>query len=177
MKRIIVVATILGLSAFAAFAQRGGGRAMGRAGAAVPPAGAQNAQAKAPHQGMGMPAGAQHQAGVKLTPAMTARLQPLLPPGVPIETAAEGFRNNGQFVAALHVSQNLGIPFDQLKAKMTGPEAVSLGKAIEGLNPKLPEEQVTEAVKTAERQARDDERAKQPKQKGTQPSPDQTVSK
>ena len=31
-----------------------------------------------------------------------------------------GFKNQGQFIAALHVSQNLGIPFADLKTAMTG---------------------------------------------------------
>src|SRR5262249_35123334 len=34
--------------------------------------------------------------------------------------AAYGFKNLGQFVAATNVAKNLGIPFDQLKLKMTG---------------------------------------------------------
>jgi hypothetical protein len=34
--------------------------------------------------------------------------------------AALGFKNQGQFIAALHVSQNLGIKFTDLKAKMLG---------------------------------------------------------
>jgi hypothetical protein len=38
-------------------------------------------------------------------------------------------------VAAVHVSHNLGIPFDQLKAKMIGPPKESLGKAIHALKP------------------------------------------
>ena len=45
----------------------------------------------------------------------------------------EGFKNHGQYVAAQHVSENLGIPFEQLKAKLTGPHAESLGKAIQEL--------------------------------------------
>jgi hypothetical protein len=45
----------------------------------------------------------------------------------------EGFKNYGQYVAAQHVSEHLGIPFEQLKAKMTGPQAESLGKAIQDL--------------------------------------------
>jgi hypothetical protein len=52
-----------------------------------------------------------------------------------LKTDASGFKNFGQFVAAVHVSQNLGIPFSDLQAKMTGPKAVSLGKAIQDLKP------------------------------------------
>jgi hypothetical protein len=161
MKRIIAVATIVGLSAFAAFAQRGAGRGMGRAGAPpATPAAAQNAQGRGAGA-QGMPAGAQqHQPGVNLNSNLEQRLQSLVPAGMTVQDAAAGFRNNGQFIAALHVSQNLNIPFDQLKAKMTGPDAVSLGKAITELKPDMSKQQVDEAVKTARQQARTDERAK-----------------
>jgi len=52
-------------------------------------------------------------------------------------TACDGFKNLGQCVAAAHVAKNLNIPggFDALKAKVTGTGAVSLGKAIEALEP------------------------------------------
>ena len=63
------------------------------------------------------------------------KLQGLLPSGTNLQTAAHGFKNLGQFVAAVHVSHNLGIPFDQLKAKMIGPPKESLGKAIDQLKP------------------------------------------
>ena len=52
-----------------------------------------------------------------------------------LKTDAGGFKNFGQFVAAVHVSHNLGIPFSDLQAKMTGSNAVSLGKAIQELKP------------------------------------------
>jgi hypothetical protein len=66
---------------------------------------------------------------------LAGKLQGLLPPGTNLQTAASGFKNLGQFVAAVHVSHNLGIPFDQLKAKMLGPPSESLGKAIHDLKP------------------------------------------
>lgn len=66
---------------------------------------------------------------------LASKLQSLLPPGTDLQAAAQGFKNLGQFVAAVHVSKNLGIPFDQLKAKMVGPPAESLGKAIHELKP------------------------------------------
>jgi len=66
---------------------------------------------------------------------LAGKLQGLLPPGTNLQTAASGFKNLGQFVAAVHVSHNLGIPFDQLKAKMVGPPSESLGKAIHDLKP------------------------------------------
>ncbi len=66
---------------------------------------------------------------------LSEKLQGLLPAGTDLQQAAQGFKNLGQFVAAVHVSHNLGIPFDQLKAKMIGPPAESLGKAIQALQP------------------------------------------
>jgi hypothetical protein len=47
----------------------------------------------------------------------------------------EGFKNYGQLVAARHVSENLGIDFDQLKTLMTGDNPKSLGQAIQELRP------------------------------------------
>ena len=66
---------------------------------------------------------------------LASKLQGLLPAGTNLQLAAQGFKNLGQFVAAVHVSHNLGIPFDQLKAKMMGPPKESLGKAISQLKP------------------------------------------
>jgi hypothetical protein len=54
-----------------------------------------------------------------------------LPAGTNIDLAASGFKNLGQFVAAVNVSNNLGLSFDDLKARMTGPNPVSLGQAIQ----------------------------------------------
>ena len=51
---------------------------------------------------------------------LEARLLPLLPAGITVHDAAQGFKNWGQFVAAVHVSNNLGIPFADLKTRMTG---------------------------------------------------------
>ena len=51
-------------------------------------------------------------------------------PGGNLQTACSGFKNLGQCIAAMHVSQNLGIPFADLQSRMTGSGAVSLGKAI-----------------------------------------------
>ena len=67
---------------------------------------------------------------------LAAHLQKLLP-GVDLKTAASGFKNLGQFVAAAHVSHNLDISFDALKAKMTGAKPESLGKAIHELKPEV----------------------------------------
>ena len=42
-----------------------------------------------------------------------------------LDKASLGFKNQGQFIAALHVSQNLGIPFADLKTAMTGIRPVT----------------------------------------------------
>jgi|SRR5215471_13021582 len=68
-------------------------------------------------------------------PKLAARLQALVPAPLTLDEAATGFKNQGQFIAALHVAHNLGISFTDLKADMTGPNQDSLGKAIHALKP------------------------------------------
>lgn len=87
---------------------------------------------------------------------LSTQLQPLLPAGATLSGAAAGFRNQGQFVSALHVAHNLNIPFDQLKAKMTGNDPVSLGKAIQELRPDLNDKTIKDNTKLADRQAERD---------------------
>lgn len=84
---------------------------------------------------------------------LASKLQSLLPAGTDLQQAAQGFKNLGQFVAAVHVSHNLGIPFDQLKAKMIGPPKESLGKAVQALKPAANSK---EEVSKAEKQAKQD---------------------
>jgi len=84
---------------------------------------------------------------------LASKLQSLLPAGTDLQKAASGFKNLGQFVAAVHVSHNLGIPFDQLKAKMIGPPKESLGKAIQALNPTA---NAKKEASKAEKQAKQD---------------------
>lgn len=84
---------------------------------------------------------------------LASKLQGLLPPGTDLNAAAAGFKNLGQFVAAVHVSHNLGIPFDQLKSKMIGPPSESLGKAISQLKP---DTNAKAETKKAESEAKDD---------------------
>jgi hypothetical protein len=103
---------------------------------------------------------------------LRAKLTTLL--GSPdLKTAADGFKNEGQFIAALHVSKNLGIPFDQLKAKMVGTAATattaatspeSLGKAIHDLKPTLPAADVKKEADKAVDQAKEDEKTEKTKQ-------------
>ena len=104
---------------------------------------------------------------------LSVKLTSLLPPGTDLKTAMDGFKNQGQFIAALHVSKNLGIPFDQLKAKMVGTPATattaatspeSLGKAIHDLKPTLPETDVKKEADKAVAQAKEDEKTEKTKQ-------------
>lgn len=90
-----------------------------------------------------------------------------------LQAAATGFKNLGQFVAAAHVSQNLGIPFACLSADMTGTlpptgagaptcpagtgtKKLSLGSSIQALKPTMTGSQVKSATKTANHQAHAD---------------------
>jgi len=78
--------------------------------------------------------------------------------GMPAKQACSGFKNLGQCVAAAHVSKNLGISFGCLKSDVTGQasqgtscptgtgtKSMSLGKAIQTLDPKV--DQKTESKK------------------------------
>jgi hypothetical protein len=69
----------------------------------------------------------------KMNPQQRARLELMLPSGMTLEQAADGFRNQGQFIAALQQSQNHDIPFGELKAQMTGDNPISLGEAMRKL--------------------------------------------
>lgn len=100
-------------------------------------------------------------------PQQAERLQQLLPPGTDVHQAAEGFQNWGRFVAAAHVSKNLNIPFDQLKARTTGPDSVSLGKAIHELRPDLSKSEVKEAVKEAKRAEKEERKAEKNEPSGS----------
>jgi hypothetical protein len=86
-------------------------------------------------------------------PKLAAKLQSLLPAGTNLEAAAGGFKNMGQFVAAVHVSHNLNIPFDQLKEKMV-TDHKSLGGAIHELRPDMTKDAANGEAQKAETQAK-----------------------
>lgn len=85
--------------------------------------------------------------------------------GMSATSACQGFKNLGQCVAAAHVAKNLDIPggFTALKDKMLGTSAngsttttskpMSLGKAIQTLDPKA---SVKAETKKAKQQAHQD---------------------
>jgi hypothetical protein len=106
---------------------------------------------------------------------LAMKLSSLLPQGTNLQTAASGFKNLGQFVAAVHVSNNLDIPFAQLKCTelatkdactttngtttvtMTVPaKGSSLGGAIQTLKPSTTSSDAKAAVKEANKQAAGD---------------------
>lgn len=90
---------------------------------------------------------------ISRNPKLAAKLEARLPAGMTLAQASTGFRNQGQFMAAVNVSRNLGIDFVKLQAAMTGqtvtvdptthaitstPTAVtplSLGQSIQKLKP------------------------------------------
>ncbi len=63
-------------------------------------------------------------------PKLDARITALLPKGMSLNDASKGFKNQGQFIAALHVARNLHCNcFKQLQLDMT-TKGMSLGQAI-----------------------------------------------
>ena len=81
---------------------------------------------------------------------LAGKLQPRLPAGTDLNTAAAGFRNLGQFVAAVNVSNNLGLDFTTLKTAMV-TDGKSLGQAIQAQ--KGTTVNATEQAQRAERDA------------------------
>ncbi len=167
---LTAVAVSLFLSVMPVLAQRGGGSGRGGGAGGGMGQGASGMGSRetvgGPSTATGRPTGTQQARGPSMetggkTPGqlltqntqLNSKLQSLLPAGTDTQAAASGFKNLGQFVAAVHVSKNLGIPFDDLKAKMTGPNAVSLGKAIHELKPDV---NAKESAKEANRQAKQD---------------------
>jgi hypothetical protein len=77
-------------------------------------------------------------------PNQLARAKAVLPAGTDLNDATAGFKNFGQFNAAVNASDRLGIEFADLKAAMTGmtlegeptnEPTKSLGQAIKQLKP------------------------------------------
>src|SRR5215468_2811749 len=154
--RLVVTLAVALLSASYLAAQRGGG---GRPAGAGAGAGMGHSSAGMDHS-TGMSnhdSGAAHQSpttrlennshlNTSLTNALT-KSGVTLPSGG-LQSACSGFKNLGQCVAALHVSNNLKIDFDCLKSDMTGQaptgtgcpsgtgsSKMSMGKAITTLQP------------------------------------------
>lgn len=69
---------------------------------------------------------------ISAKPEQLARITAMLPAGMTVEQASAGFRNQGQFIAALNASQNRGIDFAKLQTAMT-VDGLSLGQAVKQL--------------------------------------------
>ncbi len=161
-RQLMTLGTCLCLTVTAALAQ--GGRGGGRSGG--PPPG----QAARPTPGPAQPAGSGAsqttprgpQSGrsmaaaqaLEKSPELSSRIQAMLPAGAKVSDAAAGFENLGQFVAAVHVSNNLGLPFESLKQEMMAGS--SLGQAIQKLKPGIPKEEMEQQMRRAEVQAKAD---------------------
>jgi hypothetical protein len=65
---------------------------------------------------------------ISKNPSQLAKVKTMLPGTMTIEEASAGFRNQGQFIAALNASKNQQIDFVQLKEAMT-VDGLSLGQA------------------------------------------------
>src|SRR5262249_42862840 len=108
--------------------------------------------------------------------AFRRRMMDLLQ-GMDVNLAESGFTNRGHFISALHVSRNLNIPFDQLKAKMLGlaptttttttatadaptssAKPMSLGQAIHDLRPTIPQVEAEQEAQRAVKEAKETER-------------------
>jgi hypothetical protein len=160
--RLLLCLAVIGFAARPLYAQHGGGHGggMGGSGASMGNASSSSHGTAGNHSSDNHSSeGAKTSEGAKISDQLSdnsklsSKLQGLLPSGTNLQQAAQGFKNLGQFVSAVHVSHNLGISFDQLKAKMIGPPAESLGKAIHALKPAA---NSTEETKKGEKQAKQD---------------------
>jgi len=77
----------------------------------------------------------------------------MLPAGTSLKEASSGFKNEKEFISAVYASKNLGIPFAQLKAKITGNRAMPLDAALRALRPDLGKAKAKTEMAKAERQA------------------------
>jgi hypothetical protein len=159
IKFVGVSAIVFMISAFPAFAQKGNGGVLG---VGVGLGGQTNVQAGGANVGLNTntdviaqtPAQVDALSHIQSNSPVAARVESMLPAGMSMDSAAAGFKNEGQFLSALHTSHNLGIPFDQLKAKMTGSGSMSLGSAIQASKPEMKKDQAAQEAKKAEAQAK-----------------------
>ena len=88
---------------------------------------------------------------------LSSRVKTLLPPRSTLSDTAAGFKKEKPFIAAMHLSQNVNIPFDQIKTRMTGEHHMSLHDALRDLRPEMTKGEIKVEVNTAEKQAKEDE--------------------
>jgi hypothetical protein len=90
---------------------------------------------------------------VVVSPKVAAKLLKMLPPRTKLNEASAGFKNDTEFISAVYISKDLGIPFARLKAKVTGSHAVSIEAAIRDLRPNLSKAKAKAEVEKGQRQA------------------------
>jgi len=149
MKRILTLMAATAALGLAAFAYAGGPE--DQAGAAQP------SPAEQPSMPSTDPA-TQSDASAQSSgsTSQSTRLAAIVPSGMSAQEACAGFRSVDECVATLHASQNLSIPFPDLKSRVTG--GAKLGTAIHQLKP---DANVKAEVRKAEEQARIDTRSPQ----------------
>jgi hypothetical protein len=84
---------------------------------------------------------------------LSEKLKDMLPADVSPQQACAGFKTLEQCVTAIHLAQNLKLPFADLKAKTTGKRSVGLQKAIEQMAANA---NAKDELKKAKKQAADD---------------------
>lgn len=166
--KLSLVIIAMALCATAAFAQHGHGGGMGNSmGGTMGHSGSDHANSSS---GSGSTQHMTIDQQLSKNTHLSSQIQKLT--GMPATQACDGFRNLGQCVAAAHVSKNLDLSFDCMKADMTGkaPAAgvscptgtgskssslgkMSLGKTIQTLDPKVDSKN---EVKKATDQANED---------------------
>jgi hypothetical protein len=154
MKRfltLIAAATALGLAAFAYAAVP-----EDQAGAAQPSPAEQPSMPSDPATPGVAPMDPSATAQSSTSASQSTRLAAIVPEGMSAQEACAGFRTVEQCAATLHASQNLNIPFEDLKSRVTG--GTKLGAAIHQLKP---DANVKAEVRKAEEQARSDTRSPQ----------------
>jgi hypothetical protein len=84
------------------------------------------------HHEMPRTSGSRIASKIESHPQLAAKVTAMLPAGMSMQRAARGFKNQGQFIAALKASQRTGIPFTDLKRAMVVHHE-SLGQAVHNL--------------------------------------------
>jgi len=89
---------------------------------------------------------------------LSSIVKPLLPPRTKMTTAAAGFKSQKDFIAALHASRNLGVPFGEIKSRMTAEHRMSLNESLRVIRPEMTKNLAKAEAQRAQQQAKDDEK-------------------
>lgn len=81
----------------------------------------------------GQPLGGTASEALRRNANLSSKVAQLLPADTDLQSASSGFWNLRQFVAAVHVTRNLGVPFADLKRRIMAGQ--SLGEAVHALRP------------------------------------------